>query len=195
MRRKGFISFCRRPDVAINCHPRFVITREITDQTTASAHNLKAHQFRILLPFPETAHNSLGVFLRACTDHVRITRRHIGGVAMPKNVLNNKIARDCPERPREFFTDGKDALMDAVFIRETFSGYGFPVIDVHNIHGSVADVAQHIDAFEIAERIRDSGKALRENVGADEIDVIFHAPESEIRALILILKFNALIEF
>ena len=109
---------------------------------------------------------------------------------MPKNVLNNKIARDCPERPREFFTDGKDALMDAVFIRETFSGYGFPVIDVHNIHGSVADVAQHIDAFEIAERIRDSGKAPRENVGADEIDVIFHAPESEIRALIPYRKYK-----
>ena len=63
--------------------------------------------------------------------------------------------------------------MGAVFLREALAGDRPSIGDGHDVHGAVADVAQHIDAFEIGQVADDSGETLGEHVHVGDVDAIF----------------------
>lgn len=80
--------------------------------------------------------------------------------------------------------DGKHTLVCAVFLGKALAGNGLSVIDIHDVHGAVSDVTEHIDAFEIPKSVRNSREALREHIGSGKFYVIILSSEIELRCLV-----------
>ena len=75
--------------------------------------------------------------------------------------------------------------MRPILLCETLFLLGAAVVDIHDIHRAIADVGQHIHPTKVPQVVRHSGKALGENIRANEINVIIYAPEIEVRAVLL----------
>ena len=60
-----------------------------------------------------------------------------------------------------------------------------PVLNGHDVHGAVADVAEHVHALELPEHGHDGGESLCVHVSADDIDVVFDAAPDEIHMVVL----------
>ena len=86
---------------------------------------------------------------------------------------------------RQGFTRPEHALVGAVLLREALIHDGAPVLNGHDVHGAVADVAEHVHALELFEHRHDGGESLRVHVCADDIDVVFDAAPDETHIVVL----------
>lgn len=68
-------------------------------------------------------------------------------------------------------------------LRIALIGNRTALIDIHDIHGAVADVAEHIRPREVPEIGCNGGKALWENVRSGKLHMIVRAPEGEVHAV------------
>ena len=59
------------------------------------------------------------------------------------------------------------------------------LVDIHDVHGAVADVAEHICSSELPQTPGDGGKALREDIHSGKLHMVVRAPEGKIYAVIL----------
>ena len=70
-------------------------------------------------------------------------------------------------------------------LREHIAGDGLLVVDEHDVHRPIANVAEHIHALEIREPVCNCGKALREHIHADDLNGIQRISESELHGSVL----------
>ena len=70
-------------------------------------------------------------------------------------------------------------------LREHIARNRLFVIDEHDIHRTIANVADHIDALEIRESICNRSKSLREHIHADDLNGIQRISESELHGSVL----------
>lgn len=97
----------------------------------------------------------------------------------------HRTARQDRNLLHQIFTHCKHTLVGAVLFGEAFFRRRTALVDIHNIHGSVADVKEHIDSLEFSQAVSNSREALRENVCTDKINVIVSTLEIEIGAFVL----------
>lgn len=110
---------------------------------------------------PEPAHNAGHILCGGAADHGEIFFSDVSR-AEAENVFDHRIIHGGAELLHQAFSDGKHTLVCAVFLGKALAGNGLSVIDIHDIHGAVSDVAEHIDALEVAESVCNSREALRE---------------------------------
>lgn len=77
------------------------------------------------------------------------------------------------------------ALVSAVLLREALLQRRLAVVNRHDNHGAVADVAQHVRPGEFPQFGNDGGIALRVHVHANQIDMVVDAAPVEIYMPIL----------
>ena len=85
----------------------------------------------------------------------------------------------------QIFTHRKHTLVCAVFLGKALFRKRAALIDIHDVHRAVANIAEHIDTLELTELICNRRKALRENICTDKINVIVNALKSELGAGVL----------
>ena len=73
--------------------------------------------------------------------------------------------------------DGQHTLMGAVLLREHSVSGGPAVVDEHDVHGAVANVAQHIHALEVPDLAGYRRKALGEHIGPGDLHPVGLSPE------------------
>jgi len=73
--------------------------------------------------------------------------------------------------------------MGHAFFGEALFLLGTAVIDIHNVHCSIANVGHHINTLEVPQMVSHGGKTLGENICANKINVVLHATEYEIRTI------------
>ena len=64
--------------------------------------------------------------------------------AETKHTGNHFFGRLCVMNSHQIFTDLEHTLMSSEFLGKTAVGVRFFIIDEHNIHRAVADIAEHI---------------------------------------------------
>lgn len=144
---------------------------------------IQAHQFQVILMLTEPAHNAGHVFRGGAADRGKILFSDVCR-AETENIFNHRIIHGGAELLHQAFPDGKHTLVRAVFLGKALAGDGLAVIDIHDIHGAVSNVAEHINAFEVTEPVRNSGEALREHIGSGKLHMIILSSEIEIRFLV-----------
>ena len=87
--------------------------------------------------------------------------------------------------PHQLLAGSQHALMSAELLGIAFAGNGLAIIDVHDVHRSVADVAEHVHAAKLPQPIRHGGKALREHIGSGKLCMIALASEGKVCLLVL----------
>ena len=153
-------------------------------QATASADDKQAHQIGIVLMLPKFAEDARHVLGGGVSDDRQIL---LGNVcrAISQNALNDGIVGEGAEFPHELLADGQHTLVGAELLGEHVGALRAAVGDEHDVHGAVADVADHVHAFERAELARHRREALGEDVRADEVNVELPALEHKVHVRLL----------
>ena len=131
---------------------------------------------------PQPAHDPGHILPGDFLDHRQVFFADICG-AVPEYIVDHIIIDGCAELPHELLPDGQHALVSSVFLGVAFLRIGFPVADGHDVHGAIADVAEHGCALEFRQLIRHSREALREDVTSDNPDAVSSAIEAELHVL------------
>ena len=75
--------------------------------------------------------------------------------------------------------------MRPIFLGEALFLLRTAVIDIHDVHGAITNIGQHIDTPEVTQVVSYSGKALGKNIRTNKVNVIVHATEIEVYAILL----------
>ena len=59
------------------------------------------------------------------------------------------------------------------------------MVNIHDVHCAVANIAEHIDTLELTELVCNRRKALWENICSDKINMIVNTLKSEVGAVVL----------
>ena len=121
---------------------------------------------------PQAAQDAFGVFLRRLDDRFQIGLANIGG-AGAQDFFDHSVVHGHMMFLHQPFPEQQGALMGAVLLREALAGNGPSVGDGHHIHGSVADVTEHIDALEIGQAADNSSETLGEHIHAGNANAVF----------------------
>ena len=75
--------------------------------------------------------------------------------------------------------------MRSEFLRIAAAKNGAKLVDVHDIHCPVADIAEHIGSRKCPQVCRNGGEALRVNIRAHKLHMIVRVPEGKFNAFIV----------
>ena len=182
--RKIFIALGIGVDVVDNGHAVAVILAEVAQQASAAAHDPQAHGLRIVFVLAQPAHDLRRITGCDLADGVHIVAPDVR-VAVSEHLVNDSIRHGASEALRQSFACPEHTLIGAVLLREALIHDGSSVLNGHNVHGAVADVAEHVHALELPEHGHDGGESLRIHIRADDIDVVFDAAPGEIHMIVL----------
>ena len=131
---------------------------------------------------PQSAHDAGHILPGDFLDHRQVFFTDIRGT-VPEHIVDHIIIDGRTKLPHELLPDGQHALVGSILLRIAFLRIGFPIADGHNVHGAIADIAEHGRALEFRQLIRHSREALREDVAADNPDAVGSAIEAELHVL------------
>ena len=130
------------------------------------------------------AHDFRRIVRRGFADDLHIFGRNIGR-ALAHHLLDGHVRHRSPAEPRQGLPRLQHALVSAVLLREALLQHRLAVVNRHDNHGAVADVAQHVRPGEFPQFGNDGGIALRVHVHANQIDMVVDAAPVEIYMPIL----------
>ena len=156
----------------------------MSHQATAAADDEQAHQIGIVLMLPKFAEDARHVLGGGVSDDRQILVRNVRR-AVPQDTLDDGIIGERAEFPHELLEDGQHTLVGAEFFGEHVGALRAAVGDEHDVHGAVANVADHVHAFERAELACHRREALGEDVCADEVNVELPALEHKVHVRLL----------
>ncbi len=87
--------------------------------------------------------------------------------------------------PHDILTHRQKALMSAVFLGEHIAGHRLFIVDEHDIHCAVTDIAKHIHSGKFGKPVCHCRKALRENIHADNLNMVGNSSKAVINSLVL----------
>ena len=95
------------------------------------------------------------------------------------------VVQHFAELPQHALPDSQHTLVCPELLHIALVGNRTALVDIHDIHGAVADVAEHIRSCKVPKICCNGGKALREDVRACKLHMVVHASESEVRRFLL----------
>ncbi len=104
---------------------------------------------------------------------------------MTEYLVDDRLVSGGAVELQQIFPNRQHTLMRSVFLGEALLLLGSAVVDIHNVHGAITNVGQHIHTTEVTQMVCNGGKALGKNIRSNKIDVIVHTPEIEIYAVTL----------
>ena len=162
----------------------FVEVSEVFENTTSTANYIQAHQFGIVFMLTQSAEDALCILSCGITDGGQITVADVCRAVADDTIKYGFIHRYA-KLLHQIFTHSEHTLICAVFLGEALFRKRAALVDIHDVHRAVANIAEHIDTLELTELVCNRGKALRENICADKINVVVNALESEVGAVVL----------
>ena len=88
-------------------------------------------------------------------------------------------------RTHDILPHGQQALVCTVFLRKHIPGNRLFVIDEHDIHGAVPNIADHIHAAKVGEPVRHRRKALGKYIHAHDLHMVGDISEREVYGFVL----------
>ena len=104
---------------------------------------------------------------------------------MTDNTLKDGFIHRYTKLLHQIFTHSKHTLICAVFFGKTLFRKRAALVDIHDVHRTVANIAEHIDALELTELVCNRRKALRKNIRTGKFNVVVNSLESEVGAVVL----------
>ena len=120
---------------------------------------------------PEPAKDLCDILPGGRADDLLVALAHVG-LEAAQVPFDLGVRGQRAELPLEHLPHGDDALVGTVFLGETGRRDGLTLIDVHHVHGPIADVRQHVRAPELAQPVGDCCEPLIEHEHVHDIDVI-----------------------
>ena len=120
---------------------------------------------------PKTAKDLGDILPGGCPDDLLVALAHVG-LEAAQIPFDLGVRGQRAELTLEHLPHGDNALVGTVFLGETGRRDRLAFIDVHYVHGAVADVCQHVRAPELAQPVGDCRKPLIEHEHVHDIDVI-----------------------
>ena len=132
----------------------------------------------------QASHDAFHIPCRRRADGREVLLFNIG-LTEPHDGLDGRVVNGCLMLPHDRLPNGEHALMGSVLFREALAQHRAAVVDVHDVHGSVSDVAEHVGALEAVQLRRDGGIALGKYVRVGKRHMVLHAVEGEVGGLVL----------
>ena len=132
----------------------------------------------------QSAEDALSVLRCGITDGGQITLADVCR-AVTDDTFKDGFIHRYAKLLHQIFTHGKHTLIGAVLLGEALFRKRAALIDIHDVHCAVTNIAEHIDTLEFTELVGNRRKALRENVCTDKINVVVNALKSEVGAVVL----------
>ena len=148
-----------------------VVLAEVPHQAASAARDPQPHQGGVIIMLPKPTKDLGDIVPGSRLDDLLVLLAHVGLEAAQVS-LDLGIRGQRVELPLEHLPHGDDALVGTVLLRETGCRDGLALIDVHYVHGAVADVRQHVRAPELAQPVGDCREPLIEHEHIHDIDVI-----------------------
>lgn len=120
---------------------------------------------------PEPAEDLSDIVPCGGADDLLVALAHVG-LEAAQIPFDLGVRGQRAELTLEHLPHGDNALVGTVFLGETGRRDRLAFIDVHYVHGAVADVCQHVRAPELAQPVGDCRKPLIEHEHVHDIDVI-----------------------
>ena len=98
----------------------------------------------------------------------------------PKHAVDDRVINGGMVNPHHVLPRSQQALVRSEFLREHIARNRLLVIDEHDIHCAVADIAEHIHTLEIGEPVSHGSKALREHIDAYYLNRVIGIAEREL---------------
>ena len=134
--------------------------------------------------FTQSAEDTLCVLGCSITDGSQITLADVCRAVTDHTFKDSFIHRHT-KLLHQILTHRKHTLIGAILFSEALFRKRTALVDIHDVHRAVANIAEHIDPLKLTEFIGNRRKALRENICADKINVVVNALESEVGAGVL----------
>lgn len=133
---------------------------------------------------PQSAEDSLSIFGCGITDGGQIAFTNVRCTVTDDTLKNGFIDRYA-KLLHQIFTHRKHTLISAVFLGKVLFRKRAALVDIHDVHRAIANIAEHIDTLEFTELVCKRRKALRENICTCKFNVIVNALKREISAVVL----------
>ena len=104
---------------------------------------------------------------------------------VPQEIVNHLFVQLSVMFPHKSFLDGQNALLNAVLFREHLPQIHIAVHSAQDVHGTVANVAEHIAAGKVVDNGRNCGKSLWINRCTYNADVVILSPKRKLHLTIL----------
>lgn len=133
---------------------------------------------------PQPAKDAGHIFRCGFPDGSQVAAGNVR-LAVAKDALNGGVVQHFAELPQHALPDSQHTLVCPELLHIALVGNRTALVDIHDIHGAVADVAEHIRSCKVPKICCNGGKALREDVRACKLHMVVHASESEVRRFLL----------
>ena len=178
------IALGRGADVVDDRYPVTVVFSEVSEDAATAADYIQPHELGVIPVLPQEPEDTRGILLGDLADRVQVSLADVCR-SLTDYLLDHALIHRRAELTQEALPDCDHALLGAVLLGEAFLLDRHPVVDVHDVHSAVADIAEHVDAAEPEQVFRHRGEALGEDVRAGEGHMIVEPAKREIDLFVL----------
>ena len=181
---KQFIALCGSANIIVDDNTVFVIAAEVFENAASAAHHIQTHQFGIVFMLTQSAEDTLRIFGCGITDGGQITLADVCRAVTNKTLKDGFIHRHA-KLLHQIFSHSKHTLVGSILFGKALFRKRAALVDIHEVHCAVANIAEHIDTLELTELVCNRRKALWENICSDKINMIVNTLKSEVGAVVL----------
>ena len=103
----------------------------------------------------------------------------------PEHPVDNRLVHGGVMRTHDILPHGQQALVCTVFLRKHIPGDRLLVIDEHDVHRTVSDIADHVYALKVRKPVCHRRKALWEHIHAYDLHMVGDISEREVYGFVL----------
>ena len=179
-----FIPLRRGADVIVDGHAGSIVHTEVADQATAAAENIQPHQLRVILVLTKPLKNTLHIIGGRVGNGFQVILLDICRTET-EHPVDNRLVHGGVMRTHDILPHGQQALVCTVFLRKHIPGNRLFVIDEHDVHRTVSDIADHVYAPKVRKPVGHRRKALWEHIHAYDLHMVGNISEREVHGFVL----------
>ena len=127
----------------------------------------------------ESLEDPLHILRRCISDCFQILLVDVRS-SEPKHAVDDRVIDRSMVNPHHVLTCSQQALVRPELLCEHIARNRLLVVDEHDIHCAVADIAEHIHTLEIVEPVSYGSKALREHIDAYHLNRVIGIAQREL---------------